>query len=185
MTFRAWGITFEIKFMFAATVALLLCIDRCGAVGPSLLSVGVHECGHLLGMALCGIAPDKISLSGCGILIDTHRWSGRCKSCVIAAMGPAANLLPALFLSSGTFKTAMLINGIFNLIPIQGTDGADILRCGLEVTFSKAKQIFTALNFIFAFTILLIGVQLFIKSLNPTLMAVAIYFMLIFLSSEK
>ncbi len=185
MTFKLWGISFEIRFMFAATVALLLCVDRFNVVVPSLLSVAVHECGHLLGMALCGIKPDRISLSGCGVIIDTHQWSSRCKGSIIALMGPAANLLPALILPRGTFKIAMLINGLFNLMPINGTDGGDVIGYAAEGMIPKVKWLFLTVNILFIAAVLTVGLLIFVKSFNPTLVTASVYFALIFVASEK
>lgn len=173
--------------MFAAVLALIFCIDRCNVALYSLAAVVIHEAGHLAAMLLCGSKPKSISLCACGVVIDADASMSLPRQLFIAAMGPTANLLPAAFIVNGTFRTAMLISGIFNLLPITGTDGGDLLYLLCEGIADNALSRLLRITVTAAFTaaLMLFGTLVFFNSFNPTLIVAATYMLILFLSSFK
>ena len=188
MIFKFFGVQVKVHFLFTAVISLLLCVDRHNVVVYSLLSVAIHEAGHLAVMLLCGSKPRQIALCPCGVLIDCDDYSlGLKQKILIAAGGPAFNLLPALFMSGSVFKTAMLVNGFFNLLPVVCTDGGDIVEYICQIINNEiiSKTIKIIANMLFIVTLSVFGILLFIKSFNPTLLAAAIYTFIMFLSAIK
>ena len=177
MSFKLFGVTIKIHFLFTAVVSLLLAVDRYGVVPYSLMSVAIHEAGHLVVMLLCKVKPCRIYLCPCGVIIDSGECYNGIKRILIAAGGPLFNLAPALFISNHSFKTAMLVNGLLNLIPIVCTDGGDIADCLYQLIKSYKLQqcVKMIINVTFIVVIGILGAVVFYKSYNPTLLAAAIY----------
>lgn len=104
-----------------------------GEVLPlAALAALCHEMGHLAALRLAGATVEGISFTGVGVEIraDTRYLPyGKDILCTIA--GPAVNLALALILSrvSGDylFAGANLLQGLFNLLPVPGLDGARAL----------------------------------------------------------
>ncbi|MBQ2704397.1 MAG: hypothetical protein IJF58_02485 [Clostridia bacterium] len=185
MSFKIFGVTVKIHFLFTAVVSLLLAVDRYSVVPYSLLSVAIHEAGHLSAMLMLKEKPKQIYLCPCGVVIDSNALAQTAaKTIIIALGGPLFNLLPALFLKSSTFKTAMLVNGIFNLLPTSCTDGGDIVDCLLQrVKTEWLKSAFkVVINIVFIAVTTWVGVSLFFKSYNPTLIVASIYMLIMLIS---
>jgi len=188
MSFKLLGVNVKIHFLFTAVISLLLAIDRCSVVPYSLLSVAIHEAGHLAAMLILKEKPRQIYLCPCGVIIDgSAGMYGSTKTILIAAGGPLFNLVPALFLRGGTFKTAMLVNGLFNLLPIACTDGGDITDCLLQrVKTEKANRVFKmVINTLFIIVTVFLGGVLFYNSYNPTLIVASVYMAIMLLSGLK
>ena len=186
MTFALFGIKIKVHFLFTVVVSLLLYMDRQGAMAYSLLSVVIHEWGHLAVLLALRSPPKSISLCPCGILMDGVQILPTSQKILVAMGGPILNILPALFLPSSLFKTAMLINGLFNLLPLSGTDGGDILSMlcyETDCRFLRLTLIF--LQVLFALAIFFCGAWIFAQSLNPTLLAASIYIVVMLLSSRN
>ena len=188
MSFKILGIKVKIHFLFTAVVSLLLAIDRYSVVPYSLLSVAIHETGHLAAMLILKEKPQQIYLCPCGVIIDNATGVyGSIKTIIIAAGGPLFNLLPALFLKSSVFKTAMLVNGLFNLLPIACTDGGDITDCLLQrvKTESTKTVLKIVINAFFITITAVVGGVLFFKSYNPTLIVASVYMFVMLISGLK
>ena len=184
MTFKLFGVQVKIEFMFTAIVALLAVIDTQGVMWMSLSAVAIHELGHIAAMLMMKIKIRQIRLCCCGILIRGDCCSDLKISRIVAAAGPAANILPAYF-SHGTFKYIMLLTGIFNLIPIFGTDGGDIAKM-LCMTVSgehKGHIVFSVISAVSSLIVFIIGVLMFVNFKNPTLLAAATYFCIMTVAS--
>lgn len=127
----------KFNFSFFAVIAFLIFADTSGMAVLSLTACILHEGGHLLAMALCGIYPDKITFYGGGIAIDKLGMEqiSDCRRLFILAAGCMVN-----FLISSTyffdpenemiqvFSAVNLLIGIFNALPIGYFDGARILE---------------------------------------------------------
>ncbi len=188
MSFKIFGINVKIHFLFTAVVSLLLAVDRYSVVPYSLLSVAIHEAGHLTVMLILKERPKQIYLCPCGVIIDSKALAQTAiKTIIIASGGPLFNLLPALFLKSGTFKTAMLVNGFFNLLPTSCTDGGDIVDSLLQkVKTEWIKSVFKiVINTAFIVVTASVGVSLFLKSSNPTLIVASIYMLIMLISGKN
>lgn len=178
MTFTVCGVKIKVEFLFTATVALLTLIDTLGVVWMSFFAVAVHELGHILAMLALRIKIKQISLSSCGVLIKSECNFDFAKAISVAAAGPTANFICALLITDRTVGNVMLLTGIFNLIPVHGTDGGDIftLVCRRIFGMSKADWMFTAVSTLFALVIAAAGLYLLVYCKNPTMLAAAVYF---------
>lgn len=115
----------------------MLLFSLCIGAGEILPLVGVaalcHEVGHLAALRLFGMHVEGISFTCFGVEIqaDTRYLSyGKEIFCTLA--GPAVNLLLALIFARVStdylLSGANLLQGIFNLLPVSGTDGSRALH---------------------------------------------------------
>ena len=188
MSFKIFGINIKIHFLFTAVVSLLLAIDRYGVVPYSLLSVTIHELGHLTAMLMLKEKPKQIYLCPCGVIIEgSALMQNSTKTIIIASAGPLFNLLPAIFLRGGAFKTAMLVNGLLNLLPISCTDGGDIVDCLLQrlKTDGIRRILKITINALFITIITLLGIMIFLTSYNPTMLIASVYMLIMLISGLK
>ena len=127
----------KFNFSFFAVIAFLIFADTSGMAVLSLTACILHEGGHLLAMALCGIYPDKITFYGGGIAIDKLGMEqiSDCRRLFILAAGCTVNFLISsvcLFTPENemlqVFSAVNLLIGIFNALPIGYFDGARILE---------------------------------------------------------
>lgn len=136
MAFKLRGVDIRLDFTFAAVLCILLIAFPLTDVLCVLAAVLLHELGHLLCAALFRVTPDTFVLSGRGVgitmnldcLSDGRRF-------LVALSGPAVNLLlggVAALLGFGTWAAIQAAIGGFNLIPIPGLDGGDLLQIPLE-----------------------------------------------------
>jgi Zn-dependent protease len=102
-------------------------------VGLGLLAMAFHEAAHIVIAMALGIRVKKVGLGWKGMY--TVREPGPPdRNLLISVAGPLMNL--ALVQTSGwlpAFGLANLVCGVVNLLPIQGSDGARILRCWREM----------------------------------------------------
>lgn len=189
MTVSIFKTELEITFPFALLIALLLCCDKTGMMSVSLLAVIIHETGHLIALYAFKLPPRKISLRLCGIqIVQTRLFESTAAQITVAAAGPAANLIASLALlplSSYRFCAALcacgLVIGFFNLLPLYGLDGGDILRCILSVRLDpKTVRIVSGtVNAVILILLAISGVLIFISpSHNPTMLIASVYLML-------
>ncbi len=152
----------KIKIRFATSLcAILLLIARPLAFPALLLSVTLHELGHIVTARLLGLRFSSLSISPFGAaLTPLGGMGGYREEILVALAGPCINLLSALSLSkatSNTFLNFFVISSIFlgllNLLPIRSFDGGRILLC----TFSHigkprcGERILATSSFLFLF----------------------------------
>lgn len=139
MSFRLWGIRFDVSFYFFALLAAFFILEpdsvtACGAVAALL-----HEAGHLAAMLLVpGGEVERVCITACGLRI-TARLRGQYKGWLpVCIAGAAANLLTAavtlplgLAISSPfltVLASANIFMGAVNLLPVEPMDGGQALR---------------------------------------------------------
>lgn len=115
---------------------MMLC-DRTGLFIPMLLSVFIHESGHLLLMWIFDCVPTEIKLIPGSVQICAPVCAGK-PTVLISLAGPIANIIvfAAVFVSSImfrddyyiTFALVNLVYGIFNMLPLAGLDGGSALE---------------------------------------------------------
>ena len=114
----------------------------------SLTACILHEGGHLLAMALCGIYPDKITFYGGGIAISKigMEQMSYIRRLVILSAGCTVNfLISSLCLAFPEnemiqiFSAVNLLIGIFNALPIGYFDGAQIIEISLVRVMSPSS----------------------------------------------
>ena len=124
----------DISPSFIAFLCAYYYFDPMETFVPFLLSVALHELGHLTALALCRVKIHQIRLSALGAQIVTPSVS-HLQELFIAASGPAVNLL-LLIISVRKFPMLALINLcllFYNLLPIYPLDGGRILRALLSL----------------------------------------------------
>ncbi|MGN0612097.1 MAG: site-2 protease family protein [Ruminiclostridium sp.] len=127
----------KFNFSFFAVIAFLIFADTSGMAVLSLTACILHEVGHLLAMALCGIYPDKITFYGGGIAIDKlgmEQISDGRRLFILSAGCTVNFLISSIYLFAPenemiqVFSAVNLLIGIFNALPIGYFDGARILQ---------------------------------------------------------
>ena len=138
----------KFNFSFFAVIAFLIFADTSGMAVLSLTACILHEGGHLLAMALCGIYPDKITFYGGGIAISKigMEQMSYIRRLVILSAGCTVNfLISSLCLAFPEnemiqiFSAVNLLIGIFNALPIGYFDGARILEVLLVRVMSPSS----------------------------------------------
>lgn len=122
-------------------MALWLYYDHNGGAVFGICAAAFHECGHLLALWLFRETPRGIRIGALGASIE-RAGSTRlsyAQELLAAAAGPAANLLLAAVLAMAVacrpaLHAAVRINlllAAFNLLPLRGLDGGQILLAAL------------------------------------------------------
>ena len=152
----------KIKIRFATSLcACLLLVARPRAFPALLLSVTLHELGHILVARRLGLRFSSLSLSPIGAALTPLAGMGGYREEVFVAFaGPAANLLSVILLPKAPqssflhfFVIFSTFLGLLNLLPIRSFDGGRILLC----TFSRlgkpllGERILAASSFLFLF----------------------------------
>ncbi len=191
MKFKVFGTQIYISFFFMAAITLMLATDRTGLMLPSLFAVMVHELAHLFTMWVLDCAPKSVRLIPASIQINS-KFSFQYKNDIlIAAAGPAANLLLCLCLyfnyaafgkiSVLYYAVLNLIYGAFNLLPVKGLDGGTILHAVLckYKGPNKAAVIMKIITLSLAVAVIFIAVTLtFRYKLNISIYIVGVYLLI-------
>ena len=132
---RVGPFCFEEPALLCLALGVLFCADASGWLRLSLLASLLHEAGHILVYRLLTGRAPRIRVSALGMcLYAAGDGLPPGKTAVLAAAGPAANLLAAggCFAAAGhsgavlrlAFGTANLLIGGFNLLPVPPLDGS-------------------------------------------------------------
>lgn len=174
MTFRIKSTAVEVNFWFAAVLTFLLLFTGNGAAGCFLLCM-LHESGHLAAMLFFGSVPRKLELGYFGMKIVTgSRLLSPKKEIIIAAAGPAVNVLLALLLIGRKDRALMsLALAVFNLMPVPMLDGGRILA-----NLLRSEKTVKTIGIIFSVGLFILGaaVAVYTKR-NFTLLIVSLYLM--------
>ncbi len=144
--------------MLAAVSAVAVGLCDCGAVWrtvrglwPVGAAILLHELGHGLAARACGVRLSSLRISLFGARLGLVGMLSYRREGLIAAAGPAVNLLSAAVLllpraesgsdavaaylsggeASAVFALASLGLAAINLLPVRSLDGGRILRCTL------------------------------------------------------
>lgn len=118
----------NITFGFAAAVCILFWLD--GKAGLwFLLSLAVHETGHLVAMKCSAVPVCGVRLMASGAVISGG-FSGYRQEIACAAAGPLASFLLSFLLFRPLPELAIVsgLLGAVNLLPVYPLDGGRILR---------------------------------------------------------
>lgn len=168
MNLKFKSCTVYISYPFAAFITLAVIADSSGTAFLSLAAASLHEAGHLLCMKLYSCFPGNIKITLFDFSISDSMLISRSsrKDLFIYASGCAANFFVGLvFLLSGKLffngslfavnaSAVNFIIGLFNLLPVYGLDGGNILFIILNAKFSENNCI--AILKIVSFVILII-----------------------------
>lgn len=100
-----------------------------------ILSLAVHELSHILALRLCKGRVIGFSSGGLGFRLRyaSGNLSARARLAIVSA-GAIANLVLAavgLVLKCYRLVAVNIVLAAFNLLPIRGLDGGELLLCGL------------------------------------------------------
>lgn len=188
MKFKFLGTKIYISFFFMAAVTLMLATDRTGFMLPTLFAVIAHEAAHLFIMWVLDCAPLSVRLIPASVQINRKFSFSPQNDILIAAAGPAANLIlsACLYFNYAAFSNLTvlyyallnLIIGCFNLLPVRGLDGGTIiytLICKWKGS-DKAALIMRIITLILAVAVIFLAVTLtFRHKLNISMYIVGIY----------
>lgn len=198
MDFKIGNCRICISPLFATMICIILLVDRTGIMLFGLISVAIHETGHLIFMFLTKKFPEKVVFQLGGIMISSKRPVNYNGEFLIALGGCLFNLIS--FLISAfiylynrnemlfIFSAANFGLMIFNLMPINSLDGMDLIRFTLlkKVSPEKAEKICKSVSFVFLLFISLLSVYaVFVLSLNPTILICLLYLLILTLISIK
>ena len=174
MTFRLFGCRITISPLFMGVVTLLLFIDTTGMMGYLLLSILLHEGGHLLFMGCFGCMPKAMELKLFEVnLVSNHQTIAWWRQGLISSAGVLVNLLVAA-ITGGEMRQVNLGLALFNCLPIFSMDGYQLLVlvccrfCGLQ----RVPFVISVI------TVLLlggVGIWLFFAGGNPLLLLFCLY----------
>ena len=152
--------------LIAACMALKGNFDTFGLV---LISVTLHECGHLAALLLCREHVDNLVLHAFGIEINTCTGNIPPQKMLVSVLaGPVCSLIfgwifyfvfPPLFMPN-------LCIGIINLLPVMPLDGGRLLYsfliriCGRK----SSKLIMRTIGLIFGILSVCVGAEIFFTS---------------------
>lgn len=182
----------EIDYYFAATFVLLILTNQNKALILGLITMLIHEFGHVLLMSIFDEEIKKIRLT-CGtieIITESLKEENQNNTNEILTSfgGSIMNFIMSAFsitlfkvTNNRTFEIFSqqnLCTGIINLLPIKGLDGGDILKYFLK-KFFKTKICDMILNIISIINLLLIVISFILYF--PKNCEFSIYFFIIYL----
>lgn len=140
MECKIGNVHIRLQFWFFLIVGLFAYLDPTDSVGLVLLAIVVHEMGHIIAMACCGVGVRELELGpfGARICTDKARVRSYIAEMFIYLAGPLSGILTAavcLSAWSGEGNRFALINmglSAFNLLPIETLDGGSFLYAVLS-----------------------------------------------------
>lgn len=169
--------------VFMLLVAAALYFDPGWIMPGIVISVVVHELGHIIVLNIIGVPIEAIEFSISGIAIKTdYRLMSYFQEFVASISGPVASYVLAAALSFAARKTGYeyiniiagisMIYGIFNLLPIRPLDGGSALNACLNIIFSLeiSEKIITIIEIVAIDSIFIFALWFsFYIQFNPTL----------------
>ncbi len=198
MTFFLCGVEVTIQFYFFLILTLFTCMDRTGVISVMLLAVLLHEGGHIL-VILFNRLPIKRAVFGpFGIRLSLGKsripsYSGEL---AVYAAGPVSNLLTAALINLLPVKSPAVMLFIaancaiaaFNLLPIRGLDGGNMLSAAMG-GISRSGTVDTIVDVIsLALLVALLAVaccQVFWSRPNLTLIVTCVYLAVMIFSGSS
>lgn len=191
LSFQMGKVKVCIWFSFFAVICLFLAIGQNPWGLFCISSSMLHELGHLAAFFYMGIPPLELHFEYSGIrLVPQNRLYSTGQEVLSLVSGSIVNLfcffvLWALNLPVPAFFHLAL--GIFNLLPLQGLDGGQLLRIVLEQCCGPrlGGLISIVISCIADFFLVLGGLILFRKTGNFTLLLTVLYFFFLGFTTTK
>ena len=169
---------------FLFLVAVLFYLDTSGMVLLSLLSGILHEWGHYRMLRWLNNDVRAFRLTVFGARMEPEFPMNFVQEFIIAAAGPAVNLLLAVIFArvpgGAAFAGVNLALGGFNLLPVGELDGARMLRSLLSAVFSDAQAYSMCWCLDFSFTVIIscVGIVMSVCYGNLTLLLMCLWLIL-------
>ncbi len=182
-----------VSVYFAAMITFVAALSPDGYAMLSLVCCLLHEAGHLAAMVLVGCKVRGISFGVYGMRIDTDQLvkTSPSQEIFVASGGPIINLIMVIVgvaIKNQPIVLANVVLLVFNLLPIESTDGYSILKSFFEVHFDgeKVKAALKIVSAAFLFLLYCFSFLLLFKSrYNFSALGVSIYLTLKFLFQEN
>lgn len=187
MIFRFSDLTFVLSPLYFIVTSFMLCLDRTGLIGFSILAALIHECGHFVALRFVYRAPLTVKFCLYGFQMESKKVLLPFSAFIVSAAGPFINLIfsigsYALYWFSSNrlwlaFSAIHLLIGGLNLLPFSGLDGGEILQSLLKTVFpeNKANRIFRIVTIICLILTAPIGLYLIYNTGNLTLICLIVY----------
>ena len=163
------------NFGFFLLLSLALLLDRSGLAVGCICAALLHELGHLLAMAVCGVSVTAVCLCPLGVRIERAEPTSLNRELLINLSGPMVNLLLALVLYRAEkfpFSAVNCVLGLFELCPLPSLDGGQALFCLMQRYFClrTAQKFCTVVQGITLLAVLALGMLLLYRQKNATLL---------------
>lgn len=183
MTKKIKGVEISVSVYFAALLTFLFALFPGGYAPLGLVCCVLHETGHLIFIKLCGgkIKAIRLGVYGMRITPAANLNLSPLKEAAVCFGGPLMNLvlfLTSFIIGSHAFAAINFAMAVFNLLPIESTDGGNILYNILiyKTGEEKAKTALKILSAVFLFIMFCFGFAVLLKTkYNFTLLIVAVY----------
>lgn len=174
MKFKVFGIEIYVSFFFLGLLTVMLATDKSGFALPCITAVAFHECGHLFMMWLRECMPKSIKLIPASIQITASFSRDYKTDILVSFFGPLVNLaiFGALYYNYLCFENQTvlifgLVNlayGVFNLMPVKGLDGGNILLSVLSKYYDLNKALI-----LLKFTTLVLAIATIFTAVSTTI----------------
>jgi stage IV sporulation protein FB len=180
---RLFGGRLKINLLMIPAVALLIIFGMGDVVLCTIPALILHEWAHILAAAALGMTITEMELFpfGCAAKMQCFAMS-RAKEIIVAAAGPAANMLAACvvfiidryyesFDMSGKLISANLAIATINLLPALPLDGGRIARASFAsfMGYRRATKFMSLLGVFLAVIIVGAGVYTWVQgTFNPS-----------------
>ncbi len=196
MSLRIKNLKITFDYLTAAFFCTAVILSGDGRYPIAVFSTILHEMGHAVVMLFFGDENIEVTVNLFNIVISDSKRGVRAYSQDIAVIcaGPAVNfflfvIFGALDFFSGIvfFRDVSVINGIlcvFNLLPVESTDGGQLVSIFLGKFFSQriTQTVITVFTVIIFIPAAILGFCVLLDSgFNYTLLLAAMYFMFVLL----
>jgi len=198
INFNIFGIKISVSVGFFGIVTLMLYIDKTGLMLPTAVTVIVHEIGHLIALILFKSKPESIVLKVGTVGISGRFLLSAKKEIIMLFVCFLLNIFLFFVLFCFyfifenfvllNFALVMLVTGVFNLLPIIGLDGGEILKIILNMRLKSVSSnlILYLTSSVTVMFILMLGFYVFADTKsNISLILMALYLFLGILLSKK
>lgn len=191
LSFQLGKVRIYIWFSFFAVISLFLAIGQ-NPWGVWCISASIlHELGHVAAFSVKRCPPLELHFEYSGIrLIPKRQVYPIRREFFFLISGSAVNFL--CFLALWLLRLPVpaffhLILGFFNLLPLQGLDGGQILQLLLDRKFGPqlGSSMSTIISWIVSFFLTIGGFLLFCRTGNFTLLLIVIYFFILGFAADK
>ena len=190
MNIKIHGCNIYISYPLVVFLTLSIFFDNSKVILFSLICAILHESGHLFFMRLYGYNPRYINIGLFDVAIKDDEFEIRCsgKHLLILFAGSAFNFIAATIFAiiyvcsqNADLKLLCFTNiylGVFNLLPIYGLDGGNIL---FEIisklfTYEKTVTIVKCISFVISMILFTNGILILINErYNPTYLITSCY----------
>ena len=186
MKFHLKRIDFFIGYEVVCALSVALILDRSGNILFCLIASLLHEFGHLFFMLIYKVKIKSVTFRLFDILILADRPKSYKSDIVITSGGILFNFLFATIFYFINYKLfiANLVIGIFNLLPVDSLDGAQLLSHLLLhfLSFNIVNIVIKILSFVFLIPFMICGIFVLLNTkYNYSLLFISLYVLLILL----